>query len=163
MRKSLITLLITLGAFALNASTTGNLTLIGVVNGVLDITVTEEASASSLDLVTSQSDLKVATVNEKSNKSSGYTVTLESANAKSASSSNPTLNNNSGNGDSLTYSLKYDGSGVSFTNGVATITDTINTTSSSGVNKDLLISYIGDNSLSEGTYEDTLTFTIAAK
>lgn len=165
MKKNKISLLLLVATLAigLSAATTGNLTLTGVVNGVLDITVTPEAAATGLDLVTSQTDLKVATINEKSNKSSGYTVMLESANAKSASSATPTLNSISGNGDSLSYSLKYNGSAVTFTNGVATVTDSTATTSATGVNKDLLISYVGDNSLSEGSYEDTLTFTIAAK
>jgi type 1 fimbria pilin len=145
-------LVISLPAFA---ATTGTLTLTGTVNGNVEIIVTPEAIASSLDLLTDATDLKVATVTEKSN--TAYTVTVQSANSASLTGKN------AGTPDTLPYSLKYDGSAVSFSGDTATITDTATQTGASGVDKDLTISYTADSSLQADTYEDVLTFTIAAK
>jgi len=150
---------LSLAAFS---ATTGSLVLTGTVNGVLDISVTAKSVATNLDLTISQTDLSVATVVEKSNKPSGYTVTLESGNAKSNSASNGILED-SVSGDSLSYTIQYDGANISLINGVATVTNSNATTASSGVSKDLSISYVGDNSLTEGSYSDTITLTIAAK
>ena len=148
---------------AMFAGTTGTLTLTGTVSGVLDITVTSTATASDLNLLVDQSDVEVATIVEKSNKVGGYTVQLESANAVAANSNVATLNGTGANTDVLEYSLSYDGNAVSFSNGVAVITDASSTTGSSGVTKSMSISYTGDDGLAEDTYSDTLTFTIAAK
>lgn len=145
------------------AGTTANLTIRGSVTGVIDIAVTPDPVVTNLDLATTQTDLTIASVNEKSNKAAGYTVQLDSANAIAAASNTATLNGTAGLTDSLDYTLKYDGASVTFTNGSAVITDTTATTSASGIDKGLTISYTGDAGLQEGTYEDTLTFTIAAK
>ncbi len=145
------------------SATTGSLVLTGTVSGIMDLTVTPEPSASALDLINTQIGLKVATVNEKSNKAAGYTIKLESASAIAAGSDISSLIGTVGNSDTIDYALHYDSNFVVFENGIATITDSTQTTSASGVDKDLTISYSGDNSLSEGSYSDTLTFTIAAK
>lgn len=164
MKKAIsILLVMTMTIVPTFSATTANLTLTGVVNGVLDITVIAEPAASNLDLLSSQTDLPVATVTEKSNKASGYTVSLESANAVATGSNAASLNGTAGNPDKLDYTLKYDGISVSFTGGSAIITDSTSTTSSSGVTKGLSMSYTANSALKEGTYEDTLTFTIAAK
>jgi len=155
-----ILLLVSFGAFS---ATSGSLTLTGTVNGILDIQVSAAAIASNLDLTTSQNDLVVATVIEKSNKADGYTVELESANATAASSSTATLNGTGTNTDALDYSLSYDGNAVNLVNGSAVVTDSNAATGAAGVSKTLAITYAGDAGLTEGSYTDTLTLTIAAK
>jgi hypothetical protein len=57
------------------------LILRGNVPQILSIQVNAEAQATELDLSTSQNDLKVATVQEKSNSSTGYQVSISSANS----------------------------------------------------------------------------------
>jgi hypothetical protein len=80
MKRSLIAL----AALALTttsfAATTGTLLLKGQVGQVLSILVTPETIAATLPLNVSQTDTKVATVNEISNSSTGYKVTISSAN-----------------------------------------------------------------------------------
>lgn len=136
------------------AATTGSLVLTGIVSDNMEIIVTPEAIASNLDLLTTTTDLKVATVTEKSN--TGYTVTLTTTNSSALVGQNATP-------DSLSYSLKYGGTAVSFTAGSAVITDSTSQTGVSGIDKDLTISYTGNTGLQADTYEDTLTFTIAVK
>lgn len=147
----------------LAAATTGTLTLTGVVNGVLDITVTPATVASNLDLTTSQTDLTVATVVEKSNKAAGFTVTLQSANAVAASSATPSLKGSGAVTDSVNYTVKYGGNAVTFANGSAQVTNYSGATGINGLTKVLAISYTGNTGLQEGTYSDTLTLVIAAK
>lgn len=148
------------------AATTGSLTVQGTVPAVLDITVTATAAANTLDLTTDVADLAVATVVERSNKKAGYTVTLQSANGVTSSLSTGRFKSaDVANGDYLDYSLKYGGSSVTFTNGIATITDSSTKTTGTGASKNLTISYTGASGvlLYEDTYLDTLTFTIIAK
>lgn len=141
--------------FPAAAVTTASLTLSGTVNGSVEIIVAPEAAATALDLLSDTTDLKVATVTEKSN--TGYEVTVSSANAAKLVGKNATTP------DDLSYSLKYGGASVTFSAGSATLTDTTTQTGASGVDKNLTISYLGDPSLQADTYEDTLTFTITAK
>ena len=145
------------------AATSGTLTLTGTVPAVLDITVTAQPAASSLDLSVNQANLLVANVTERSNRKPGYTVTLQSANAGSGAAfffkSADVLNL-----DMLTYTLSYGGSAVTLVGGTALITDATAKTPSAGVTKDLRISYSGAASfLNQDAYADTLTFTITAK
>jgi hypothetical protein len=136
------------------AATSGTLLLQGVVAQKLSIAVTPAAAASALDLSTSQTNLTVASVNEKSNSKTGYKVTITSANAGN-------LKRTDG-ADVFAYSMKYGGSAVSLS-GVGT-TFSQASAASVNVNKDISISYTGvaAESMVEGTYADTLTLNIAA-
>lgn len=135
------------------AATTGSLILRGNVPDILSIEVTAEAIATTLDLSTTQADLKVATVQEKSNSETGYTVSISSANDGSLV--------RSGGSESITYTMKYNGVAVDLS-GV----DTFNNAAAAAVtvNKDVTISYVGQDfdDLVAGDYEDTVTFSIAA-
>lgn len=162
-RFLMITSLMIWVAFSAFSATSGSLTLTGTVNGILDIQVSAAAVASNLDLTANQSDLVIATVIEKSNKADGYTVELESANAAAASSSVATLEGTGTNTDSLDYSISYDGNAVNLVNGTAVVTDSTSATGAAGLTKSLAITYTGDAGLTEGSYTDTLTLTIAAK
>lgn len=153
MKKSLIalaTLALTTSSFA---ATTGTLLLKGQVGQVLSILVTPETIAATLPLHQSQTDTKVATVNEISNSSTGYKVTVSSANLGKLI--------RSGGSEAFPYSLKYNGSAVNlaspqvFSNPSA---------ASVNVNKDVSISYTGvpAANMVAGEYVDTVTFEIAA-
>lgn len=154
MKKiALITTLLTLTSASF-AATSGNLILRGTVPLNLSILVTPEAVAQTLDLTTTQSDLKVASINEKSNSKTGYKITVSSLNAGK-------LKRTDGS-ETLTYTLKYGGSAVA----LASATDVV-VSSSAGLantNKDVTISYTGaaTDTMVQGTYEDTVSFTIAA-
>lgn len=136
------------------AATTGTLVLKGQVPAQLSITVTPEALASALPLDVTQVDSKVATVNEVSNSSSGYSISFSSANLGK-------LVHGTDNTSFINYGLSYDGSVVDLT-----ITDVFSFPSSGSVNvnKDLAISYTGveHQNLIQGEYADNVTLTIAA-
>ncbi len=166
MKKIALAVLMTVGTIGLVfAAPTATLTLQGSVPGVLDISVTPAANATSLDLTTDQSNLTVATVTERSNQKNGYTVTLQSANAAASGGNTAYFKSTDATvSDTLNYTLSYGGTGVAFTSGVATITDTTGKTTGTGTTNNLNISYTGSTAnLTASTYSDTLTFTIAAK
>ena len=137
------------------ASTTGTLLLQGVVAKKVTIAVTSGTVASALDLETTQTDLKVATVNEQSNSKTGYKLSITSANLGK-------LKRTDG-AEVFNYTLKYGGSAV----GLTTASGTVFTNSAGSVvnvTKDLAISYTGVSGslMVEGTYADTITMNIAA-
>jgi len=157
-----------------HAATTGSVQLEGTLAAVLEIAVSAASAASSIDLsVDASSGITVATVTEKSNSAGGYTVTVTSSNLSGgdcATAAPCLLGQDGDNDDELSYTISYDGVTVSsFTNGAATVTDTtIGQTAADRVNdgtsgKAVQISYDGSTSfLAADTYQDTLTFTIAA-
>jgi hypothetical protein len=136
-----------------HAATSGTLNLTGTVDEVVSIEVTAESVASNLDLESDQTDLKVATVEENSNSSTGYTVSIDSANSGTLV--------RTGGSETFSYSMEYDGDTVDLTS-----TDTFSNSSAASVsvNKDVTISYTGEDasSMVAGDYEDTVTFSIAA-
>lgn len=136
------------------AATSGNLLLKGTVPELLSIAITPESIASSLPLDVTQSDTKVATVNEKSNSNTGYNVSISSTNLGK-------LVHSSVSSSFINYSLKYDGSAVDLANGDSF---TFSSAASVDTNKDIQISYTGmaHESLIQGVYSDTVTFTISA-
>lgn len=157
---TLITLSTLISISAFGASTdSGTLDLSGVINEAVSISVSAEAAASSLDLTSTQSDLLVATVSEFSNTALGYDVTISSAN-------DSTLKRNGGS-ETISYTLKYDGSSIDLSSS-STTPAAAKSDSSGGVVSDtsqVQISYTGVNESQtvSGTYEDTLTIEIAAK
>lgn len=166
MRKIVAILVIGLIAVStLFSATTGTVTLVGTVPGILEISIVEESVASSLDLTADEPDLLIASITERSNKKAGYTVTLESENAVEDSSGQAHFDSSdSGNTDTLNYSMTYGGAVVSLASGSAVVTDQTTKTSGTGDIKELRVSYSGSSVfLYEDTYEDTLTFTITAK
>ena len=137
------------------SATTGTLLLQGIVPQKISLIVTPIASASGLDLSASQTDLKVATVNEQSNSKTGYKVTVTSANlSKLKRTDGPEV---------FAYTMKYNGSAVALTSAAGTTVTSAST--NANVNKDVSITYAGiaPELMVEGTYNDVVTFTIAAQ
>ena len=153
--KKLIALSAALTTLGTYAATTGTLLLQGTVAEELAIVVTAETGHDSLDLSASPTDQKVASVNEVSNSNTGYTISMKSTNGG-------LLKN--GSLDQLAYQLSYGaGSMVSPT----TSDQVVKTQSTVGVynvDSDVDISYTGKPAaqMVEGTYSDTVTFTISA-
>jgi hypothetical protein len=147
------------------AATTGTLVLQGTVPGILEITITPEPGSNALDLSIDAANLKVATVNERSNKKAGYTVSVESANAKAAGTDTPYFENSDPEiSSALEYQISYGGNAVVLSSGSAIISDTAAKTTGAGTSNDVAVSYNGAAAFPyEGSYSDTLTFTIAAK
>ena len=127
----------------------------GMVAQKMSLAVSAASIASSLDLATSQTDLVVASVNEKSNSNSGYKVTISSINLSKLK--------RTGGSDVLAYTMKYNGTVVALA-GAAGTTITNSAATAVNLNKDVAISYTGiaTESMVEGTYSDTVTFSIAA-
>lgn len=144
------------------------LSVTGRMAEITDIYMDQEPGIRYMDLTATQTDKLIAVVNERSNASLGYTVTLTSANfaAVQAGHTEPYFQHESDSSATLTYSLGYDGSAVTgWSGGAAVITDTASTTAggTNWQNKNLTLSYTGDSTIPSGYYEDRLTVTIQAK
>ena len=155
MLKKIMATSMILGTLTAQGATTGTLLLQGTVAQELAIVVTAEAGASSLDLSASPTGLKVASVNEVSNSNTGYTISAKSANGS-------LLKN--GSLDQLSYQISYDGGSMMT---LTTSDQVVKTQSTVGVydhDSDVDIAYTGKaaSQMVEGTYSDTVTFTISA-
>ncbi len=142
-------------SFSAFSATSDDLKLKGKVPKKLSILVTPETVALNLDLEASPTALLVASVNEKSNSNTGYKITADSLN-------NGALVNQQDTTQSVTYSMTYDGAAVDLSS-----TDEVKNVSASGVHdndSDVKIAYTGapHESRVEGSYTDTVTFTISA-
>ena len=163
--KHVCTIITMAGVGICSVNATG-ITLQAAVSTVTTITVTPGVGHNSLDLSIDQTtDLKVATVNEKSNKQNGYTVSIHSAGAVSQGGGRlAKLVGSLATPESLTYNMKYDGAAVTLVGGAATVTDASEKTRGNGAEKELTITYMGANAnLVADTYSDIITLTIAAK
>ena len=154
MKKFFVIALATAMTTTAFAATSGTLLLKGVVPRLVSIVVTAETIAANLPLNTTQSNTKVAEVNEKSNSNTGYKVTIASANAGK-------LVHQSVASSSVNYTLRYNNSAVNL---ASAQTITYSSAASVNANRDVDISYTGvpHENLIEGNYQDTITFTIAA-
>lgn len=154
MKKFFVIALATAMTTSAFAATSGTLLLKGIVPRLVSIVVTAETIAANLPLNTTQSNTKVAEVNEKSNSNTGYKVTISSANAGK-------LVHQSVSSSSVNYTLRYNNSAVNLASA-----QTITYSSAASVNatRNVDISYTGvpHENLIEGNYQDTITFTIAA-
>ncbi|PIK15600.1 fimbrial protein [Halobacteriovorax sp. JY17] len=157
MKKTLIaTAAMVIMANPIFAATQGTLLLQGQVDQVLSLTVTAESGVNTnLDLVNGEEDLKVAVVTEETNSNTGYKILVRSANGG-------LLKN--GALDSVAYTVKYDGEATA--RSLTTSDVAVKNVSTGGVydhESDFEVSLTGSGSaaaLTQGTYSDTVTFTI---
>lgn len=136
-------------------STVGSITIQGTVPNVVTISIVPQAGYNTLDLSQVVADLHVADVRELSNTTTGYKVTLASANAGQ-------LKN--GNKSALTYTAKYNGTPVTLSGTPVVVTNTSSSSSLVNILKQFVISYSGaaSDAMLAGSYSDTLTFTITS-
>lgn len=155
MKKIIATLTFSLLTASVMAATSATLLLSGSVPKKLDISL--DTSSVTLDLTANKSNFKIATVTEKSNSNTGYKVTIVSANRG--------VLKRVGGTETFSYSLKYGTTNLA-SQGVAAGDTIVGTTAAGLTNttKDLFISYSGvaAENMVEGSYEDTLSLTIAA-
>lgn len=144
--------LVTLASMS-HAATQADLILRGVVAPVLDISIANETVASNLDLSQAASNIKVATITEKSNYHQGYKVKVKSTNSGK-------MVNLSDANSFVNYTLTYSGATVPLTAAPSQVYTTSNLRGT--FSKELKISYAQPTNLSAGTYEDTVQFTIEA-
>jgi len=137
------------------AATTASITLSGTVPQVISVVVAPQTGYNNLDLTTTTNNLVVANIIEQSNVTTGYSVTVSSTN--SGQLKNGTVGQ-------VTYTAKYNNVSFNLTSTPVTITNVTSQTTPANPTKPLSISYTGvaASSLMNGSYSDTLTFTITA-
>jgi len=151
------------GISDVSGATSGNVGLAGEVPLILDIVVNAEPGASSMSPSSVVSELAIANVWEYCNDADGYTVSVSSANAV-ADGANSGVLTGAVDSEDLAYSLTYGGASVGFVNGSAQVTDATGKTDANGDAKSIDIAFDGSTSnLAADSYQDTFTFTIAAK
>ncbi|MFW5801609.1 MAG: hypothetical protein ACOCVC_06225 [Spirochaeta sp.] len=149
------------GALALPAfaqwEQSGSLTVQGNMPLIVELQI--EDANTTLQLEEAATDVLIATVRERSNSTSGYTLSLTSANAGE-------LADDTGD-SSLAYTLSYGGTEVDLTSGTIVANSSTSRTPAQGVEQEVLVSHgSGDadgDFLPEGQYTDTLTFEITAQ
>lgn len=151
--KNLIALTIATLSFSSFAATQADLLLKGEIAPVLEISIDHETVASNLDLSQKATNVKVATLTEKSNYHSGYKI-------KAKSSNSGKLVNSSDVNSFVNYSLTYNGNNVPLTSASIQVYHTANQRGT--FTKDLKISYNQPSDLTAGSYTDTVQFTIEA-
>ncbi len=153
MKKFITALTLTTLSLSAFSATQADLILKGVVAPILDISIVHETVAGNLDLSQAASNVKVATLTEKSNYAQGYKIKAKSINGGKLVN---TVDANS----FVNYSLTYNGSGISLNTSPTQIYSTSNLKGT--FTKELKISYSAPVNLSAGSHEDTVQFTIEA-
>lgn len=153
MFRSLIILGLTLTSVTTFGATSATLLLKGNVPEIMSIQVSPETLASNLPLSQSQTNAKVAVVQEKSNSNTGYKVTIGSANNGKLIRVNGT--------EQFPYSLSYNSQALNL---AAPVVISHPAAAAVTKNRDMAISYTGvpEEQLVAGDYSDTITFTISA-
>lgn len=153
MKKLITALTLSTLSFSAFSATQADLILKGVVAPILDISIVHETVASNLDLSQAASNVKVATLTEKSNYAQGYKIKAKSTNSGK-------LVNTSDANSFVNYTLTYNGSGIALNSSPTQIYSTSNLKGT--FTKELKISYAAPTNLSAGSHEDTVQFTIEA-
>ena len=137
------------------AATTGSIAISGSVPASTALVLTTVSGYNALNLSVTAANQPVANVQELNNTLNGYTVTLSSQNAG-------TLKN--GTLGSLAYTARYNNAAVTLSSTAVAITTSGATTAVVNLTKPLTVSYTGvaASDMMQGTYSDTLTFTITA-
>ena len=138
--------------------------IVGRMARLLDIYAVREPGIRSMDLTATVADRLIATIHERSNAATGYTVTLSSANLTADSGQPGPFFLHGGGVERLPYSLVYGGAAVvGWSGGAAVVTDSDGITASGWLTRELRIAYNGSDTLAAGDYQDVLTVTISAK
>lgn len=153
MKKLITALTLTTLSLSAFSATQADLILKGVVAPILDISIAHETVAGNLDLSQAATNVKVATLTEKSNYAQGYKIKAKSIHGGKLVN---TVDANS----IVNYSLTYNGSGIALNSSPTEIYSTANLKGT--FTKELRITYSAPVNLSAGSHEDTVQFTIEA-
>ena len=142
------------------AQSTATITISGTVLAVSSITATAATALTDAELTGGVAGKVMSTVTEKSNKHDGYKVTLKSANAVAANSTQAYMKGAlGGNTDQINYTITYGGVAVTLNSGAGLVTSAVAKTPVAGVAKLLAITTTA-GFWSTDTYTDTLTLTL---
>ncbi len=156
--KVLSFLMMSLMSFNMMAGNTVHLTISGIVDEVITLSISPKGDYSNLDLHSTQIDVPVATIYESSNSSKGYIIKARSENSSQ-------IKNVSGE-DAVPYYLRYGGGPqMALTNQDQAIKEQSIGGLYSSVGKDVTISFKGipATHLNSGIYRDVITFTIESR
>lgn len=161
MKKTVLVLGLVLGfAKTTYASSSATLFLEGFVETICEIYIDPVIGAlTTLDVVGGETSRNIATANEHFNGVTGYTVSLESANAGNLTHNNGT--------NSVAYTIEYDGAAAAVPGAIGSPT-TVKTVAGpltaaivDASTVDITVTG-GGATLPAGAYTDTLIFTIQA-
>ena len=155
------------GAENLQRSSSATLVIGGVVPPQVQLTVTPQPGNSQLNLASGETDVTVATVNEKCNSAKGYTVTITSQNATAGSEGVSFMRGINNRNNQIVYNLKYGLPGqeeeVRLKNGTAVLAKEDKRTGEAGLNKLLKVTVLPATGAAPDTYQDVLTLTLTSK
>lgn len=156
MKKIMLATLV-LSSFSVIAGTTATLNLKGTVAAVTEISVAADAAAQALTIASGSSNLKIATVSETCNDKDGYDIFMSSINGgKLIHSLDATK--------STGYQIAYGSAAMTIPSTTPTKIKTVSSLSGLTTNaSDVKITVTSAPNAVAGDYNDTLTFTIAAK
>lgn len=138
------------------AATTGQINLSGSVNVTYDISVSQAAAATDLDIVNGESGTNVATVTEITNNPSGYKVTIQSQNRG-------LLIHDTVASSTVDYDISYNGVSIDPDGTVQKARTEASSAVSPGNSSAVTITFTGlDTDALAGTYSDTLDLEIGA-
>jgi hypothetical protein len=150
---SLLMLTATISMTNVYSATTCSVLLTGTISKKLEIAT--DTAIANLDLTTSAADVAIANISEITNSKTGYKVTVSSTNGGKL--------NNSSSSEFLAYTLKYGTQTVSLVSSAAITLTNITSSTNATVVKPLKISYTAPAiSLGEGSYTDSLLFSITS-
>jgi len=150
----------------LGATASDSVAFSGTAAPVATIAV-DHATFTTLDIHAGASAVTVATATEICNSQTGYKVALESANAVAAGSASATLKGSAVATNTVSYTILYNGVGVTLGSDGKTASGTAAFTADAptieaGVQHALAVTFAGVWKPAD-TYSDTITLTIAAK
>lgn len=148
MKKLFTLLAITSMTYAATDSATLNLR--GVVDRVVDISVAAESVAQALDLSSTATNLKVATVTERTNDTGSFSVSVASQNGGKLKHTN---------GNVFNYTMTYGGQNVNLSTGTS-FSRAGNALSSQAYDVNVSYTGVADSLMVAGDYTDVVTFTI---
>ncbi len=156
MKKMILATLI-FSSFSAFAGTTASLFLKGTVAAITEISVAADPAAQALAISVGSSNLKVATVSETCNDKDGYDIFMSSLNGGK-------LVHSVDNTKSTSYQIAYGGAALVAPSITPNKIKTVNSLSGLTTNtSDVKITVTSAPNAVAGDYNDTLTFTIAAK
>lgn len=156
MKNLIILFGLVLSVKAFSATDSDDLLLSGTVQEVTSITVTGNASATSLDIVNGENGTQVASAAEQSNSANGYKIKMHSVNGGF-------LTNNTNSNVKTSYQINYGSSGYKTPPATGNTVDMI-TVSGTGQkitnSRNIQVNVSALPNAIAGTYSDTVTFTI---
>jgi hypothetical protein len=145
-----------LASVGAQAASSGTLLIQGTVSLVNDITITPNASATTLNITGGETNKLVASVSETSNNLNGYKIQMSSSNAGK-------LVHTTDNTKQTAYTISYgSGSAVSLTNTAQTVKTVSALSGLTTVSSNVSANVTALPTAVAGTYQDTITIAIVA-